>query len=63
MGFALAVAVVYLAGVALLTLRLLIGMIQAWRLVRRAKQVDLPSSEAGCQPGRESWNRLKCWSL
>ena len=46
----LAVAVVYLAGVALLTLRLLIGMIQAHRLVRRGKQVDLPGT-AGRLPG------------
>ncbi len=62
-GFALAVAVVYLAGVALLTLRLLIGMIQAWRLVRARSRSICHPAQAGCQPGRESWNRLKCWSL
>lgn len=42
-GFALAVVGVYLAGVALLTVRLLIGTIQTWRLVRRARPIDLPS--------------------
>jgi beta-lactamase regulating signal transducer with metallopeptidase domain/uncharacterized GH25 family protein len=40
-GFALAVMVVYLAGAVLLTLRLLVGLIHASKLVRRAKHVDL----------------------
>ena len=40
--FALAFIGVYLAGVALLIVRLLIGMLQAGRLVRRARQVDVP---------------------
>ena len=43
-GFALSVIGVYLAGVALLTVRLLIGTLGAWRLARRANQVDLPWS-------------------
>ena len=42
-GFALTIMmIVYLAGVALLTVRLLVGMIHAWKLVRRTKPVDLP---------------------
>ncbi len=40
-GFAPGVMIIYLAGAALLTLRLLVGLIYASKIVRRAKQVDL----------------------
>jgi beta-lactamase regulating signal transducer with metallopeptidase domain len=49
-GFALAAIGVYLAGVGLLMVRLLVGTLQASRLVRRASQADLACSAAGLPP-------------
>ena len=43
-GFALAVVSVYLAGVASLMVRLLIGTLQTSRLVRHARPIDSPSN-------------------
>jgi beta-lactamase regulating signal transducer with metallopeptidase domain len=41
-GLALAIVGVYLAGVALLMVRLLIGILRAYKLVRRVSPIDLP---------------------
>ncbi|MGO8748891.1 MAG: carboxypeptidase regulatory-like domain-containing protein [Thermoguttaceae bacterium] len=49
--FALAFIGAYLAGVVLLIVRLLIGTLQAGRLVRRARQVDVPWNAAWLPTG------------